>query len=75
MKELNGKFPNDRDSLIHHLPGVGRYSGSAVSSIALGCVVGVVDGNVSRVLARVRGIGADIAGQVRRGLIFFFFWV
>lgn len=63
VKELNGEFPNDRDSLIHHLPGVGRYSGSAVSSIALGCAVGVVDGNVSRVLARVRGIGANIAAQ------------
>lgn len=60
VKELNGEFPNDRDSLIHQLPGVGRYSGSAVASIALGCAVGVVDGNVNRVLARVRGIGADI---------------
>nr|XP_045601509.1 adenine DNA glycosylase-like [Procambarus clarkii] len=63
MKELNGEVPNDRDSLIRHLPGIGRYSGSAIASIALGCAVGVVDGNVNRVLARVRAIGADISVQ------------
>ncbi|XP_042238772.1 adenine DNA glycosylase-like [Homarus americanus] len=63
VKELDGEFPDDRDSLIQHLPGIGRYSGSAIASIALGCGVGVVDGNVNRVFARVRGIGADITLQ------------
>lgn len=65
---MNGEFPQDHDSLVHQLPGVGRYSGSAIASIALGSAVGVVDGNVNRVLARVRGIGADITDQVRRAL-------
>lgn len=64
VEELKGKFPNDRDGLVHELPGVGRYSGSAIASIALGQNVGVVDGNVNRVLARVRGIGSDITMQV-----------
>lgn len=64
VQELGGEFPDNRDSLMKQLPGVGRYSGSAVASIALGHTVGVVDGNVSRVLARVRGVGADISSQV-----------
>lgn len=60
VEELKGKFPNDKDGLVRELPGVGRYSGSAIASIALGQAVGVVDGNVNRVLARLRGIGSDI---------------
>lgn len=64
VHELEGEFPDNRDSLMKQLPGVGRYSGSAVASIALGHCVGVVDGNVNRVLARVRGVGADISTQV-----------
>lgn len=64
VEELKGEFPSDRDGLVRALPGVGRYSGSAIASIALGQTVGVVDGNVNRVLARVRGIGSDIASQV-----------
>ncbi|KAK4298625.1 hypothetical protein Pmani_029044 [Petrolisthes manimaculis] len=63
VQELDGEFPDDRDSLMKQLPGVGRYSGSAVASIALGHCVGVVDGNVNRVLARVKGVGADISNQ------------
>ncbi|KAG7159525.1 adenine DNA glycosylase-like [Homarus americanus] len=51
------------EGAVKHLPGIGRYSGSAIASIALGCGVGVVDGNVNRVFARVRGIGADITLQ------------
>ncbi|XP_063844422.1 adenine DNA glycosylase-like [Scylla paramamosain] len=61
VEKLKGKFPSDRDGLVEELPGVGQYSGSAIASIALGQAVGVVDGNVNRVLARVRGIGMDIS--------------
>lgn len=64
MGDLDGEFPIDRDSLVEQLPGVGRYTGSAIASIALGSCVGVVDGNVNRVMARLRGIGADISAQV-----------
>lgn len=64
VEELEGKFPDDRDGLVRELPGVGRYSGSAIASIALGQDVGVVDGNVNRVLARLRGIGSDITSPV-----------
>jgi len=58
-EQLGGHMPNTRDDLLK-LPGVGKYSASAVASIAYGARVGVVDGNVLRVLSRLRGIGADI---------------
>ena len=70
VEKLKGKFPSDRDGLVEELPGVGQYSGSAIASIALGQAVGVVDGNVNRVLARVRGIGMDISAPVSECLCF-----
>ncbi|NXY33762.1 MUTYH glycosylase, partial [Pomatorhinus ruficollis] len=41
------------------LPGVGRYTAGAIASISYGQATGVVDGNVIRVLCRLRCIGAD----------------
>jgi A/G-specific adenine glycosylase len=46
-----GRFPSELDVALK-LPGVGRYTASAVLSIAFGRAVAVVDGNVRRVLAR-----------------------
>ena len=70
VEELKGEFPSDRDGLVQELPGVGRYSGSAIASIALGCSVGVVDSNVNRALARLRGIGMDVSAPVSEFLCF-----
>lgn len=50
IKEL-GKFPKSHQELLS-LPGFGPYTARAVSSIAYGEKVGVVDGNVIRVLSR-----------------------
>ncbi|XP_072294178.1 A/G-specific adenine DNA glycosylase [Eucyclogobius newberryi] len=61
VSELNGQMPRTVENLLKQLPGVGRYTAAAVGSIALGQVTGAVDGNVIRVLCRVRGIGADSA--------------
>ena len=58
-ENLSGHMPKTRDDLLK-LPGVGKYSASAVASIAYGARVGVVDGNVIRVLTRLRCIGANI---------------
>ncbi|XP_045905032.1 adenine DNA glycosylase isoform X1 [Micropterus dolomieu] len=58
-QELKGQMPCTVDSLLKQLPGVGRYTAAAIGSIALGQVTGVVDGNVIRVLCRMRAIGAD----------------
>ncbi|XP_019125815.2 adenine DNA glycosylase isoform X1 [Larimichthys crocea] len=59
VSELNGQMPRTVDSLLKQLPGVGRYTAAAIGSIALGQVTGAVDGNLIRVLCRLRAIGAD----------------
>lgn len=59
VSELKGQMPRTVDTLLKQLPGVGRYTAAAVGSIALGQVTGAVDGNVIRVLCRLRSIGAD----------------
>ncbi|KAM7410104.1 hypothetical protein PAMA_001517 [Pampus argenteus] len=59
VSELNGQMPRTLDSLLKQLPGVGRYTAAAIGSISLGHVTGAVDGNVIRVLCRLRAIGAN----------------
>jgi A/G-specific adenine glycosylase len=54
VKEHEGKFPGSAEEL-RALPGIGRYTGAAVASIAFDQPVAVVDGNVERVLQRVHG--------------------
>lgn len=48
------------------LPGVGEYTAAAVSSIALGIAVPVLDGNVERVLARRLALSGDPKGRGAR---------
>ena len=45
-------LPSDHAALLSY-PGIGNYTAAAISSIAFGQVVPVVDGNVIRVLARL----------------------
>lgn len=59
VEELGGHMPRTAETLQQFLPGVGRYTAGAIASIAFGQAAGVVDGNVIRVLCRVRAIGAD----------------
>jgi A/G-specific adenine glycosylase len=49
-----GIFPASAKDLLT-LPGIGRYTSAAIASIAFGENIAVVDGNVERVLQRVRG--------------------
>lgn len=49
-----GSVPRGVDEL-RELPGIGRYTAGAVASMAFGDRAAVVDGNVVRVLLRVRG--------------------
>ncbi len=51
-ENLQGRFPSTRKELLS-LPGIGRYTSAAIASIAFNEFVGVVDGNVKRVLSRV----------------------
>ncbi len=52
-------FPETYDDILK-LKGVGEYTAAAVSSIAYGLPYAVVDGNVSRVLARYFGISEAV---------------
>lgn len=58
-------MPTDRDGLLE-LPGVGRYTAGAIASIAFEQAVGLVDGNVARVLARLFLIEHDMKGPGMR---------
>lgn len=59
VESFDGVMPRTSAALEKELPGVGRYTAAAIASIAYGEPVGVVDGNVVRVIARMRRIGAD----------------
>ncbi len=54
VRKCAGKFPASEEGL-RTLPGIGRYTAAAISSIAFDVPVAVVDGNVERVLQRVEG--------------------
>lgn len=62
MEEYGGVMPKEYEELIK-LPGIGSYTAGAVSSIAYGRKVPAVDGNVLRVLSRLKGDERDISQQ------------
>jgi len=55
----NGQFPRARDAALE-LPGIGVYTAAAVLSIAYDVPLAVLDGNVARVLARIKAIRGDL---------------
>ena len=57
-EELGGRYPRSSTELLK-IPGVGPYTASAVASIAFGERTAAVDGNVHRVLTRVKVIKGD----------------
>ena len=59
-RERKGKFPKT-SAEWRDLPGIGRYTAAAISSIAFGETAAVVDGNVERVLQRILAI--RLAGE------------
>jgi A/G-specific adenine glycosylase len=58
MQEHGGKFPREFDQILA-LPGVGRYTAGAITSIAFNQPRPVLDGNVMRVLCRCFGITSN----------------
>ena len=54
VRDFDGGFPRTAEAM-RTLPGIGRYTAAAVSSIAFGEPQAVVDGNVERVLERLVG--------------------
>jgi A/G-specific adenine glycosylase len=65
VSELGGKIPPQAEGL-RKLPGVGRYTASAIASIAYGEPTAVVDGNVERVLSRMDGEPREGASAWKR---------
>lgn len=66
VNDYEGKMPGTYEELIK-LSGIGSYTAGAVSSIAFGNAVPAVDGNVLRILARLRMDDRDILdGKVKK---------
>ncbi len=59
VEQYGGHFPRNSESLLA-LPGIGRYTAAAIASIAFAEPVAVVDGNVERVLQRLKGINLTV---------------
>ena len=55
LVEHKGRFPTDEKTL-RALPGIGRYTAAAIAAIAFDRPATVVDGNVERVIARLRAV-------------------
>ena len=59
VERYGGEVPEDPDAR-RALPGIGRYTAGAIGSIAFGRPEAIVDGNVTRVLARLRAIDLPV---------------
>jgi len=64
-EQYGGRFPDNYQGLLQ-LKGIGPYTAAAIASFAFLEPVGVLDGNVYRVLSRLHGIETDIAGPEAR---------
>ncbi len=65
VERFGGRFPEDVE-LLRTLPGVGRYTAGALLSIGMQRPAPLVDGNVARVLLRVRGLELDAEAGLDR---------
>src|SRR5277367_7145321 len=59
VTQHNAKFPRTLNAALE-LPGIGAYTAAAVLSIAYDVPLAVLDGNVARVLARIKAIRGDL---------------
>ena len=68
MADFDGVIPSDVEQL-RKISGVGPYTAGAIASIAFDRAVPAVDGNVIRVVSRLRGIRENVGiPSVRRAL-------
>lgn len=68
MSEYGGDMPGDPQCLLK-LTGIGSYTAGAIASIAFGSAVPAVDGNVLRILSRLRLDDRDVLDpKVRRAV-------
>lgn len=62
VARYGGELPRDAEAR-RSLPGVGRYTAGAIGSIAFDLEEPIVDGNVARVLSRVRLVEAPLGSR------------
>ncbi|KAJ1505295.1 hypothetical protein HMI54_014130 [Coelomomyces lativittatus] len=67
---LNHQMPTTAKALEKLIPGIGPYTSGAIASIAFNECSPVVDGNVIRVLSRLRAIG----GNPKSSIVIQLFW-
>jgi A/G-specific adenine glycosylase len=61
VEDHDGRFPAGAAALAA-LPGIGRYTASAIAAIAFGERTVPVDGNVERVVARIFAVASELPG-------------
>ena len=61
-EKYDGEFPKDYKDILA-LPGIGKYTAGAISSIAFGMPRAAVDENVLRVITRLHEMGQDIQDE------------
>lgn len=59
QSEYDGRLPADLQTL-QKLPGIGRYTAAAITSIAFGMDQAALDGNIRRILSRIFDISLPI---------------
>ena len=66
--EWEGKLPATVKELVT-LPGIGRYTAGAISSIAFGQQASLLDGNVIRVFSRWTDLGLEVGQTVTKRML------
>ena len=61
VADMDSRFPED-EAALKALPGIGDYTAAAMAAIAFGRPANVVDGNVERVIARLRAVDRPLPG-------------
>lgn len=59
IKDYHGQFPDSYEQLLK-LPGIGEYTAGAIASICFNEKIPAIDGNVLRVISRIRGSRKDV---------------
>lgn len=68
VDDYAGELPRD-SATLQSLPGIGRYTAGAILSIAFRQPAPILDGNVSRVLARLFALETDIRSAETRNVL------
>jgi A/G-specific adenine glycosylase len=68
MEKYDGRFPRRLEE-IQELPGIGRYTASAIATFAFNQAVPIVEANIARLLARLINLQIPIDTSVGREML------